>query len=228
MPQTIRANLDPANPPVSGSKPLKTVGVLFVLAALSVAAVVVLMVAEWALVMFTPAEGTVDPRQRRLVVDISAVAAQIDDYVPQPRRETLRGRRYIDGSLEIEYAYARSDADDIYLRSTFIAAATPAEAKAVFRRCWEVNPWQKALFGAKKVVLEERDDLFAWGDESRLAVIFVGVGAGVGGKPAGNVFIARKGADVFYLLVTGVCFDRQEAFASLVRPTLARIEGRGK
>ena len=79
-------------------------------------------------------------------------------------------------------------------------------------------------------MLEERNDLFAWGDESRLAVILVGVGGGVGvgGKPAGNLFIARKGADVFYLLVAGVCFDRQEAFASLVRPTLARIEARGR
>ncbi len=225
MPPTNSANFDPASPPGSRT-PLKTVGALLVLAALSVAAVVVLVVVEAALVMFTPAEGAVDPQERRLVVDISAVAAQIDDYVPQPRRETLREHRYIDGSREIEYTYAQSRADDLYLRSTFIVAASPAEAKAVFRKCWDVEPWRKALFGGQKVVLEERNDLFAWGDESRLAVIFVGVG--VGGKPGGNLFIARKGAAVFSLLVTGVCFDRQEAFASLVLPTLARIEAKGR
>ena len=129
MPHANPSNFDPANPPGSGRKPLKTVGLLLVLAAMSVVAAVVLMVAEGALVMLAPAEGKATPQSRRLVVDISAVAAQIDDYVPQPRRETLLEHRCIDGSLEIEYAYARSDADDLCLRSTSFSAASPDEER---------------------------------------------------------------------------------------------------
>jgi hypothetical protein len=197
----------------------KTIGVLLILVSLSVLVAVVAMIALGALVLFTPVEEPVPPPQRKLVVDIRAVAAQIDDYVPEASRETGLRRRYFDGSFDIEYTYARGKHDDLYVQSTFAMTAGPAEAEKLFRRRWGLGPWSRTLPGGKDVALVERNDIFHWGDQSRLGVITSA------GKPVGNLFVARRGVAVFSLLITGVCFDSAEAFSSLVLPTLTKGEG---
>ncbi len=204
--------------PATRRKRSRIVGGLLIFAAVTVLAVVVIMVALGALVLFTPVEEPASAADRALVVDIRAVAAQIDDYRPQPSRETFLRRQYFDHSFELDYTYARAEGDDLYLKSTLTVAATPGDAEKLFHQRWGLSSAGKILPGATDVKLVERNDIFRWGDQSRLGVIMAD------GKPVGNLFVARSGATVFYLLVTGACFDAPEAFSSLVLPTLGNSE----
>jgi hypothetical protein len=180
---------------------------------------VVLVIALGTLIMFTPSEEEVTPADRGLVVDIRAVAAQFDDYTPDASRETLRRHRYFDRSFDIDYTYGRPDGEDgIYLKCTLTMEPTDADAKVFYRRLQELRPWKQSLAASDQVQMIRRNDLFRWGDQSRLEVIESA------GRPKGNLFVARRGAAVFYLLVRGACFQRQEAFSSLVLPALDRIE----
>ena len=130
----------------------RMVGVLLILVSLSVLVAVVSVIALGTLVIFAPVEEPVSPR-RKLVVDIYAVAAQIDDYVPETSRETWLRHRYFDGSSDIEYTYARDKHNDLYVHSTLAVTAAPAEAEKVFRRRWGLGPWSKTLPGGKDVAL---------------------------------------------------------------------------
>ena len=216
-PGNLSARGDFGSEPLARRKKPKTVS-LMVLAAASIAGVVVLMTTLGWLVLLAPSEATVAPQQRRLVVDIGAVAAQFDDYAPDAGRETVVCRRYFDRTFDIDYTYQRAANDRLYLKCTLTVAPTAAAAAKRYRRLWGQEPWQGGLFGTKDVALVQRDDLFSWGEQSRCGIIQSA------GKPAGNLFVARKGTLVFYLLVAGACFDHREAFSSLVRPTLARID----
>jgi hypothetical protein len=214
----IPASRDSNGEPAARRRKFRALWVVVILAVVCIVGAAVLAIAMATLVMFTPSEEAVTAEQRKLVVDIRAVAAQIDDYAPDASRETAVQRRYFDRSVDIDYTYERAAGDDIYVKCVYSMAATPGEAKVVYRERCSDRAWKKALAVLKNVELVERNDIFRWGDESRLVVVRAE------GKPRGNIFVARKGAAVFYLLITGACFDKQEAFSSLVRPTLARID----
>ena len=152
------------------------------------------------------------------MVNIRAVAAQIDDYTPDASRETVLRHRYVDRSLDIDYTYGRTDGDGLYVKCTLSLEPTPAQAEAFSRRLWKLPPQQQKMFGGREVQLVERNDIFRWGNQSRLGVIQSA------GRPAGNLFVARRGRAVFCLLIAGACFQQAEAFSSLVSPVLARVE----
>ncbi len=219
QPQNAKAIAMPAgrdfsSEPTPRRKRSRVVGGWLALVVPSIVSVLVLMVALGFLVLFTPVERPAAAADRKLVVDIHAVAAQIDDYTPDAGRERFLRHEYFDRSFELDYSYARGKGDDLAMNSTLTVAATPADAERLFGRRWGLDAAARTLSGGKDLRLIERNDIFHWGDQSRLGVLIAG------GKPVGNLFVARRGTTVFYLLVCGVCFDSPESFSSLVLPTL--------
>ena len=104
-------------------------------------------------------------------------------------------------------------------QSTFAMTASPAEAEKLFRHRWGLGPWSRTLAGGPGRRA---------GRAQRHLPLGQPVAAGpdhFGRQPVGNLFVARRGAAVFSLLVTGACFDSAEAFSSLVLPTLTKAEG---
>ncbi|MGO8691761.1 MAG: hypothetical protein ACLQLG_19240 [Thermoguttaceae bacterium] len=208
------AGQDFSSEPTPRRKRSRAIGGWLALVVPSIVSVLVLMVALGFLVLFTPVERPAAAADRQRIVDIHAVAAQIDDYRPDAGRETFRRHEYFDRSFELDYSYAPGKGDDLAMNSTLTVAATTADAERLFRRRWGLDAAARTLSGGKDLRLIERNDIFHWGDQSRLGVLIAG------GKPVGNLFVARRGRTVFYLLVSGACFDSPEAFSSLVLPTL--------
>ena len=96
------------------------------------------MVALGFLVLFTPVERPAAAADRQRIVDIHAVAAQIDDYRPDAGRETFRRHEYFDRSFD-SISYARGKGDDLAMNSTLTVAATTADAERLFRRRWGLD-----------------------------------------------------------------------------------------
>ena len=215
----MSADEDLSSPRAPRRKRSRLVGGLLVLVVPSIVSVVVLLITLGSLVMFAPVERPAAAADRKLLVDIHAVAAQIDDYIPDPARETFLRREYFDRSFELDYTYAPAKADDLAMNSTLTVLATAAEAEKLFRRRWGLDSISKTLSGGKDLRLIERNSIFRWGDQSRLGLLVAG------GKPLGNLFVARRGATVFSLLVIGACFDSPESFSSLVLPVLGKGKG---
>jgi hypothetical protein len=190
-----------------------------VLVPVSLAASVVALIGLGALFNFTGKEVALDEGERSLVLDISHLAAWLPDYTPDPAGETLTKRRYIDDSYEIEYVYDIPDRDDApYL--SYILSFEPSEgdASTTYFSYWGGTRIAFFAFGQVEVEIDEKNDLFHWGDESRFAVI------SSEGSPFGNVFVAKKGRTVVYLIVSGVYFDDAENASGFLAPYLERLE----
>ena len=129
--------------------------------------------------MFTPSEEAATSVERGLVVDIRAVAAQIDDYTPDASRETILRHRYLDGSFDIDYTYCRADEDGLYMNCTLSLEPTAAQAETLARRLWGLKSQRRELFGGRDVQLVERNDIYSLGRS-------IAVGRGPVGGPAGR------------------------------------------
>ena len=74
------------------------------------------------------------------------------------------------------------------------------------------------LGGGVSITIEERNELFKWGDQSRLAILKSN------GLSIGNIFVARKGKSCFFMILYGVYFDDSESLKELLLPTLSLLE----
>ena len=83
---------------------------------------------------------------------------------------------------------------------------------------WHGTQLGIAFGGDAEIELIERNDLFRWGNQSRFAIIQAD------GEPCGNLFVARKGTVVFYLIVSGIYFDDGGVFSELVSSALSNAQ----
>ena len=74
------------------------------------------------------------------------------------------------------------------------------------------------MLGDTEVSVEERSELFQWGAFSRFGVLTTD------GVPFGNVFLARRGSLVVYLLLAGVYFDEGQSVSELLTPYLEKLD----
>ena len=171
-----------------------------------------------ALVIIFTAPREVTRRDRQVLVDAQAVAGHLENFTPNPRRETLLKRRHLNGSWELDYRY-----DDptlphaAYVHCRVSVEPTVAAAVAAYRSLWDAHG-PTVMVGDARADIIERNDIFHWGDESRFAIVRVA------GADCGNLFVARKGTRVFYLLVTGATWHETLAFSDLVTPPLSHLE----
>ncbi|MGA2033126.1 MAG: hypothetical protein ABSG68_12780 [Thermoguttaceae bacterium] len=189
-----------------------------VLIPLGVLALVALALGLGLLVLIATGGRTVTPRDRRALVDAQAVAAHLD-FSCDPRRETLYKKRHFNGAWELFYEYDDPAAPGVpCLRCQVFVEPSVQRAHEAFLALWGASGPGPGLFGNAQVEVLPRDDLFAWGDESRLAVVRCR------GTACGNVFVTRKATRVFFLVITGAARTDRLAFADLVLPALANLE----
>ncbi len=166
----------------------------------------------------TGARRPLAPEERAVLVtafDLFAMSAQPELYQAQ-RESTAEREDLVDGSATLTAEY-QSTVPPFYVVSQ--VALEPSEHAAKLT-------WQSHAMGgfmglaveSKDVVLEKRDDLFAWGDESKSQLLTID------GKPVGHFFVVRKGKRVFMAIFTGVYFDDASALSALLKPKLEAME----
>jgi hypothetical protein len=157
--------------------------------------------------------------ERDLVLDIAHLTSWMSEYTPDPAAESVSKTRYIDDSYEIEYVYDVPEDDGApYLSYTVTFEPTAGDATTTYVSLWGGTRFGFYVFGEVQVEVQEKNDLYQWGDESRMGLLLAN------GQPFGNVFVARKGKRVVYLLVSGVYFDDKESLTELLSPYMARLE----
>jgi hypothetical protein len=93
-----------------------------------------------------------------------------------------------------------------------------SDAKTTYVSLWGGTKVAFYVFGEVQVDLQEKNELFRWGDESRFGLLLAD------GRPFGNVFVAKKEKRVVYLLVSGIYFDDTESFSAFLSPYLERLD----
>ncbi len=157
--------------------------------------------------------------ERELVVDIAHLGGWMEGYTPDPAGETLEKTRYIDDSYEIEYVYDLPENDEApYLSYTVTFEPSASDASTTYVSLWGGTKVAFYVFGEVQVEVQEKNELFRWGDESRFGLLLAE------GRPFGNVFVAKKGKRVVYLLVSGIYFDDSESFSGFLTPYLERLD----
>ena len=157
--------------------------------------------------------------ERELVVDISYLTGWMDGYTPSPSGETLQKTRFIDDSFEIEYVYDLPEDDEApYLSYSVTFEPSVSDAKTTYVSLWGGTKVAFYVFGEVQVDVQEKNELFRWGDESRFGLLLAD------GRPFGNVFVAKKEKRVVYLLVSGIYFDDTESFSAFLSPYLERLD----
>lgn len=165
---------------------------------------------------FAPEAEPLSPAERAIVLDAEQLAGWMD-YAPDPEFETSYKQRLWDGSFEIGYEYQEPD-DQSELFVMFNASFEPNVGDSrlsygAYRAGMTVGT--RIAGGAE---LQEREDLFSWGDESVFGLLLVD------GRPAGNYFVGRKGALAVVCMFSGIYFDEAESIAALLEPPLQRTE----
>jgi hypothetical protein len=167
----------------------------------------------------TGTEETLAPGERELMLDIGHLAGWMEGYAPDLADETVTKTRYADHSYDIQYTYeVPTDDSAPYLSYMLNFEPTETDADSTYFSLWGGSKVAFFAFGAMDVAVDEQDDLFRWGDESRFGVLRTE------GKPFGNVFIAKRGKTVVYLLVTGIYFEDADNLSALLTPYLEKLD----
>ncbi|MDY7228559.1 hypothetical protein [Hyalangium rubrum] len=159
---------------------------------------------------------TVTEADRALLVTTDDLVPRLEGFSPQPSIEKLTKKKGLDGTIELEYLYDLSNRG-LYLASMVTTDTTASSAKATYTSLRVGQGLGLSIAGDSGTKMEERDDLFTWGDESRTALITNK------GKPVGNVFTARKGRHSYTFVLVGVYFDSNETLSDLLLPKLERL-----
>ncbi|MGH9334495.1 MAG: hypothetical protein ACRD21_12175 [Vicinamibacteria bacterium] len=172
-----------------------------------------------ALFNLTGKEVELGPGERELVLDISHLTGWMEDYIPNLKGEKVVKRRYVDDSYEIEYVYDLPDDDDApYLSYSLTFEPSESDASTTYVSLWGGTKIGFYVSGEVEVKVREDNDLLRWGDESRFGVLFAD------GQPFGNVFVAKKGKRVVYLIVSGIYFDDAETVSGFLVPYLEKLD----
>jgi hypothetical protein len=157
--------------------------------------------------------------ERELVLDISHLTGWIPGYTPDLAGETITKTRYLDDSFEIEYEYDLPQNEEApYLSYNLTFEPSESDASTTYVSLWGGTKVAFYVFGEIQVEVEEKNELFRWGDQSRFGLLLAE------GKPFGNVFVAKKGKRVVYLLVSGIYFDDSENVTAFLAPYLERLD----
>jgi len=157
------------------------------------------------------------PSERAVLVtakDLFAMSSQPELYMQAEdsgEREDL-----LDGSATLTAEY-QSEKPPMYVVSQ--VALEPSERAA--KLTWQslsIGGFMGIAVESKDVVLVNRDDLYAWGDESKSQLLTID------GKPVGHFLVIRKGTRVFMAIFSGVFFDEAAPLAALLTPKLEAME----
>lgn len=190
-----------------------------ILVPLGIVASLGLVVGLGALFNMTGTSVALAASERDLVVDISHLKGWMEGYTPNLAGETVSKTRYIDDSFEIEYVYdLPEDEKAPYLSYTVTFEPNETDASTTYVSLWGGTKVAFYVFGEVQVEVQEKNEIFRWGDQSRFGLLLAE------SRPFGNVFVAKKGKRVVYLLVSGIYFDDTDSFSQFLAPYLERLD----
>jgi hypothetical protein len=193
--------------------------VIAILIPLSGLAIAGLVVALGVAYNVTAEEEEMSADERALMLDINHVSGWLESYTPDMTREVYRKVRYFDDSYEIEYEYDVPELEDEpYLSYSVTFETTQSDATTTYVSYWNGTKVAFYFLGDVTIEVDERNELFGWGDESRLGVLTAD------GVPFGNVFVAKRDDTVVYFLVSGIYFEESQSLSELLGPYLQRLE----
>jgi hypothetical protein len=127
--------------------------------------------------------------------------------------ETWTGERLFDGAVELAYEYDDPRDEAPYLNASLHYEPRLSDAVANFTLLWQ-GAKLGVRFSDTETRVEERHDLFRWGDASRLAFLTND------GARNGMIFCARKGRRVYLLMTGGAVLEEAEELDAFLRPKL--------
>ena len=191
---------------------------IFLVAPAVIIGVVLLVVAIGTLFVLTGREKPITERDRSVVLDIHDLSKWMEGYTPNTQAESIKKTRYLDGSYDVEYKYdVPDDPEAPYLVCTVTVETDAETAKIGSAAMWSAS---KVAFSVRSDVegtVQERNDLFRWGDHSRFGIVKVEE------KPFGNIFVARQGKYMFYVIWNGIYFADTESINGLLLTKLERL-----
>jgi hypothetical protein len=156
---------------------------------------------------------------REIVPTAAYIADWFDDFDPTIGTETWIKKRFLDGSVDVDYTYDHAEEAEegtyIWLSCTVTIERKRSDARISYEAGSAGSSIGLGIGGVKR---RERKDLFSWGEKSRCAIL-----VGEVDQPVGNHFICLTGNTVFEWVVVGVYFDDSEVLAEVLEPILARL-----
>ena len=178
-----------------------------------------LVVGLGALYWATSSEELLGPNDQAAIVDIDMFLDWSGDpYAPDYSGEKLIKTRFFDGSYDVDYDFnVPEDPDAPYLNCNITIEKNKADANVSYVSMWSGALLGMHMLGDADVEVTERNDIFRWGDESTFAIL------SVDGEPFGNMFSARKGTRVFFIIFSGIYTDDGEFVNDLLLPVLSEL-----
>lgn len=203
----------PAPPPPQKKKPI----LLIILLALGVPLAACLVLGGIGYVLSTGKQEPLKPGDEAAFVTAEALLATTSNDAKVDATKVKQGReKLIAGGVDLSYEY-ESEKPPLYVSTQISIANSAADAKNSFLG-QSVGGAAGLAIAGEGVKLEDRDDMFKWGDQSKHKRLTMD------GKPVGHFFIAQKGKYVFTTIFSGIYFDDADALAALLAPRLAAME----
>ena len=206
----------PATPRQSNSKVWIIVAAVI---GICIIGTILLVIGVGVLFWATSTEEPLGPNDQAAIVDIDMFRAWSGDpYAPDYSGEKITKTRFIDGSYDIDYDYdIPEDPNAPYLNCNITIEKDNADAKTSYVSIWAGAIIGIRLLGDADVEVTERNDLFRWGDESTFAIL------SINGEPFGNMFSARKGNRLLFIIFSGIYSDDGETVSDLLLPRLNQL-----
>jgi hypothetical protein len=128
---------------------------------------------------------------------------------------TVTRTRYLDTSYEVSVEYTHQDFE---VSTVFSVELRPSDAREVFTG---IALTSNLVEVAADVELQDRDDLFDWGDQSSSQVMLAD------GQPIGHLIHARQGRALFSITLAGLLVDDPQEMKALLQPVLDAAEQHG-
>jgi|GEM_PF-796569 len=186
---------------------------------ISIIGAILLVVGMGVLYWATSTEEPLGPNDQAAIVDIDMFLDWSGDpYTPDYSGEKLIKTRFFDGSYDIDYDFdVPEDPNAPYLNCNITIEKNNADAKASYVSMWAGAILGMHMLGGADVEVNERNDVFRWGDESTFAIL------SLDGEPFGNMFSTRKGTRVLFIIFSGIYTDDGEAVSDLLLPALDQL-----
>jgi len=158
----------------------------------------------------------VTAEDRTLLVTTDDLAVRVEGFEAQPGVETLTKKKGLDSSITLEYEYKPPEGG-LFLNTTVTSERKVSTASTNYASLRVGHGIGFSMSADKQTKLEDRNDLFKWGDESHHSLITHN------GNPVGNLFAARKGRHIYSVMLVGVYFDSTETIGDLLLPKLEQL-----
>lgn len=186
-----------------------------------IAVLIVLNIGFGVLMVMMADEQPATAAERELLIDVSMVKDALEFFEPDPTKASAKRLKYFDGSLELDYTYDDPRGSAPFLTHVISYERKSSDALATYGTQWGSAKLMLAASGEDIDIVEPADG-YHWGEQSSFGIITAG------GDPVGNVFVARKGKMVVYIIFSGVFFDDAETFASTIEPYLEKAAVYGR